>query len=171
MRHDDVMSADATCAMCGRARDEHNRHVRFMLPDAVLASADRENTAGTWLSDADARTSVMMQVPGIGTFVRALLPVALEGDASVTFGVWLAIHPDELQRVFRVWWEPEYADLVVDGWLANALPVWGLLAAPVRAVVRNPDETPYCDTSSDEQLAAVLTREWPHELVLGAIDL
>jgi hypothetical protein len=121
------------------------------------------------MSHADARTSVMMHVPGVGPFVRALLPVALTGGYTVTFGVWIGVRPDDLQRTFQVWWEPEYAELVLDGRLANALPVWGLLTAPVRATVRNPEHTPYCSASPDAQLHAVLTEEWPHELVLDAI--
>ena len=111
----------------------------------------------------------MMQVPGVGAFIRALLPVALSGGFTVTFGVWLAVHPDELRRAFAIWWEPEYETLALDGRLANAVPPWGLLAAPVRAVVRDPNQTPYCDSSIDERLAAVLTNEWPHDLVLDAI--
>ena len=111
----------------------------------------------------------MMQVPNVGAFVRALLPVRLTGGHTVTFGVWLAVHPDDLPHVFAVWWEPEYADLVLHGWLANALPVWDLLGTPVRAVVRNPEHTPYCADSPDDDLAAVLTDEWPHEPVLAAI--
>ena len=111
----------------------------------------------------------MMQAPGVGAFIRALLPVALSGGFTVTFGVWLAVHPDELWRAFAIWWEPEYETLAFDGRLANAVPPWGLLAAPVRAVVRDRNQTPYCDSSSDERLEAVLTNEWPHDLVLDAI--
>jgi hypothetical protein len=110
----------------------------------------------------------MMQVPGVGAFVRCLLPVHLTGGFTVTFGIWLAVHPDELQRVFRVWWEPDYIDLVLDGWLANDLPVWGLLATPARARVRDPDQTPYVAETHDAALSKVLTDEWPHEELLAA---
>src|SRR4051812_39365013 len=116
-----VASTD-TCPSCGRRLDVHDQHFRFTLPDLVLNASERELTAGTWMSNGDARSSVMMQVPSVGPFVRALLPVALTGGFTVTFEVWLAVHPDDLQRAFRVWWEPEYQDLVLDGWLANALP-------------------------------------------------
>jgi len=136
----------------------------------VLDAPEQERTPGTWMSHGDARTSVMMQVPNIGAFVRALLPVRLTGGFTVTFGVWLGVHPDDLQHAFRVWWEDEYADLVLDARLANALPVWGLLMAPVRAVVRDTEQTPYCADSPNEKLAAVLTDEWPHRLVLDAIN-
>jgi hypothetical protein len=156
--------------MCGRTLDAHNQHFRFNLPEPVLDAPERERTPGTWMSHADARSSVMMQVPNVGPFMRALLPVRLTGGYTVTFGVWLAVHPDDLQHIAAVWWEPDYARLVVRGWLANTLPVWGLLAKPVLAVVRDPEQTPYCTESPDETLAEVLSAEWPHDLVLDAIS-
>ena len=159
-----------TCSSCGRALDAHDRHVRFTLPDPVLASEGREHVSGAWLSHDDAWSSVMMQIPGVGPFVRCLLPIRLSGGHAVTFGVWVGVSPDDLQRAFRLWWAPEYAELVIEGLLANALPGWGMLAAPVRATVRNPDETPYCTRSADPSLARLLTEEWPHEQVLAAVE-
>jgi hypothetical protein len=158
------------CPSCGRPLDAHDRHVRFTLPDPVLATEGREHVRGAWLSHDDARTSVMMQIPGVGPFVRCLLAVRLSGGHSVTFGVWIGVSPDDLQRAFRLWWAPEYTGLVLDGRLANALPGWGLLAAPVRAAVRHPDETPYCISSPDPVLARVLGAEWPHEQILNAVE-
>jgi len=169
LRQDGHVSGGGTCSMCGRAQHPRDRHVRFTLPDPVLDTADQCDARGAWMSHDDPNRSVMMQVPGVGAFIRALLPVALSGGFTVTFGVWLAVHPDELRRAFGIWWEPEYRTLALDGRLANAVPPWGLLAAPVRAVVRYPNQTPYCDSSMDERLAAVLTNEWPHDLVLDAI--
>lgn len=51
------------------------------------------------------------------------------------------------------------------------LPPWesDTYAKPLNAVVRNRDEVPYADTSSDDFLQNVLTREWPHEDVLSAV--
>ena len=103
--------------------------MRFGLPDPVLDRSPEGLPDGTWLSHADPRTSVMMQVPGLGAFVRALLPVRLTGGHTVTYGVWVSIDPRDLQRAFPVWWQPEYARLELDGVLANALQPWGLLAA------------------------------------------
>ena len=54
--------------------------------------------------------------------MRALLPVRLTGGYTVSFGVWLAVHPDDLQHIFAVGWEPDYARLVVHGWPVNSLP-------------------------------------------------
>ena len=111
----------------------------------------------------------MMQVPAIGAFVRALLPVRLSGGHTITFGVWVGINPRELQRVFAVWWEPEYRHLRLDGALANSIPPWGLLAAPVTLIVRDPEQTPCCSESQDPSLSRVLTDQWPHEDILEAL--
>jgi hypothetical protein len=158
------------CALCGRPVPGHDRHVRFGLPDPVLSTPERERAAGVWLSHADANSSVMMQVPAVGPFVRALLPVRLTGGYTVTFGVWIGVAPPDLQRAFESWWSPDYPQLRLTGRLANALPCWGLLAAPVDLAVRDPEHTPYCVASPDPALAAVLDDEWPHEEILAATD-
>lgn len=116
-----------------------------------------------------ANESVMMQVNGVGAFVRAILPVRLSGGHSVTFGVWVAIAPAELQRVFEVWWKPEYAHLTLDGYLANEVMPWGLLKSHVTLNVLDPDQTPYCVSSNSSGLNAVLSQEWAHKEVLDAL--
>jgi len=68
-----------------------------------------------------------------------------------------------------VWWEPEYRNLRFTGWLANAIPPWGMLGAPVEAVVRDPGQVPYCDRSEDPRFDRILREEWPHHLVLAAV--
>jgi hypothetical protein len=109
----------------------------------------------------------MMLVPEVGAFVRALLPVQLTGGYTVTFGVWVGVHPDDLRRAFDTWWAPEYADLRIEGRLANALPAWEVFGVPVTLAVTDPEATPYCVNSSDAELAKVLTAEWDHEPVLA----
>lgn len=121
------------------------------------------------MSHEDANSSVMMQVPSIGAFVRALLPVSLTAGHTVTFSAWVAINPDELQATFAKWWAPDYANLELDGYLANQILPWDVFAAPVRLVVRHPDQIPYCATSEHPELASVLGREWDHELVLSGL--
>ena len=154
---------EATCPTCRRPLDEHNRHVRFRLPDPVLAVPAVEREARTW------QTDVMMQVEGVGAFVRALLPVQLTGGYTLTFGLWLRVRPDDLQHAFAAWWAPSYPDLILDGFLANNVEPWGLLGKPVRAVVRDPEQTPYVDSSDDHDMTHVLADEWAHEFVLDAL--
>jgi hypothetical protein len=88
--------------------DDHDRDIRFRLPEPVLNSLDQEKVPGAWLNHQDAVRSVMMQIPP-----------------------------------------------------------WGLLAAPVSLVVRDPEHTPYCSASTDQQLSLVLNEQWPHEDVFG----
>jgi hypothetical protein len=111
----------------------------------------------------------MMLVPDLGGFIRALLPVQLTGGYTVTFGVWVGVHPDDLKRAFDVWWAPEYTDLRIRGRLANALPGWDVFGVEVDLAVTDPDATPYCVDSPDSKLRAVMTSYWDHELILSAL--
>ena len=119
----------------------------------------------SWLSDPDPNLATLMQIPYISPFVRALLPVRLEGGHELRFGVWIAIHPDDLQQACRVWNSPEYSDLKLTGYLANKIQPWGIYKVPVSLAVLNPDQTPYCVSSSDQELNDVLTKVWPHDVL------
>jgi hypothetical protein len=137
------------------------------LPDAVADQPEPEQTPGSWMSHEKPESSVMLQVPMVGAFVRSLLPVHLEDGFIVTFGVWIAILPDDLSQAHAVWWMPEYSDLVLHGSLANALPRWGFLGAPVVSRVLDVEHTPYVTESSDDGLASVLRDDWPHDVLEG----
>ena len=156
----------ASCPLCGRPTDEHNRHLRFRLPEPVLDVPDAEREQRTWGSD------VLLQVQGVGAFVRILVPVHLTGGYTVTFGAWLGVHPDDVRRAYEVWHTDSYKDLELNGRLANVLPPWEseTIARPLRAAVRDPESVPVAVDSSDEFLRRVLTEEWPHEEILGAIE-
>jgi hypothetical protein len=162
-------TAPSTCATCGRGRDVHNQHVRFRLPDPVLALPDGERTPGIWMSHDDANTSVMMQVPEVGPFVRVLLPVSLTGGDRLTFGLWLSISPDQFRHAFEQWWAPSYPDLVLEGRIANDIQPWGLLARPATATVKDVDATPHLTSSGDALTERVLSDEWGHDEVLDAL--
>ncbi|GAP54594.1 hypothetical protein AHiyo6_11590 [Arthrobacter sp. Hiyo6] len=112
-------STAAACEMCGRPVSEHERDVRFRLPDPVFHSPEQHRAEGSWLSDPDPNVAALMQIPDISPFVRALLPVRLDGGHALRFGVWIAIHPDELQRAAAVWNRPAYSALKITGYLAN----------------------------------------------------
>lgn len=161
------MTSKHSCQSCGRDISGHDRHIRFSLPDRVLESPEQHHTPGAWLSHEEPTTSVMMQIPTLGDFVRALLPVSLSEGHMLTFGVWVAISTPELHRSLSVWWAPEYADLRLTGTIANTVMPWGLLGAPVCLEVRNTDETPYCASSPQKDLADVLQKEWPYEVLDG----
>ncbi|WP_251024606.1 DUF2199 domain-containing protein [Arthrobacter sp. ISL-65] len=153
------------CGLCGQRVSGHDRDVRFRLPDPVLNSPEQHRAEDSWLSDPDPNKATLMQIQGISPFVRALLPVKLECGYEFRFGVWIAIHPDDLQFACRVWNAPEYSDLKLTGYLANRIEPWGLFAAPVKLAVLNPGHTPYCVASPNEELHGVLTKEWPHDIL------
>ncbi|MFE4837924.1 DUF2199 domain-containing protein [Arthrobacter sp. NPDC056691] len=158
-------STTHTCAMCGLETSDHDRDVRFRLPDPVLNSPGQHLAEGSWLSEPDPNVATLMQIPGISPFVRALLPVQLEGGHELRLGVWVAIHPDDMQRAASVWNAPEYSALKLTGYLANRIEPWGLFAVPVDLAVLNPDHTPYCVSSPNAGLHDVLTREWSHDVL------
>lgn len=154
------------CAICGRPlTDSHRRDVRFWLPDPVLAMAESVRAAQTWGND------VVMQVTGIGSFVRVLLPIRLVGDQEIVYGIWLGVREVDLRQAWEAWSSETYGDLQIDGLLANAIPPWGkaMLGAQVTARVLARDELPYVVTSSNETVGRMLSQEWPAADVL--VDL
>jgi hypothetical protein len=152
------------CPSCGRPLDEHDRHVRIALPDPVLAVPAEQRAARTWGADP------LMQVQGVGAFVRVLLPIRLTGAASLTVGTWLGIDPGRLTGVWERWETDAYATLELDGYLANAIPPWGdqVFGSPATGAVIDPSSFPYLRTSSEPVLDSILTRAWPHEEILEA---
>lgn len=158
-----------SCAVCGHATHDRDRNIRFRLPDPVLQVAHGDELDGLWKSEPDPNRAVMMMAPNLGGFLRALLPVHLTGGDTVTFGVWVGVHPDDLKRAYDLWWDPEYASLKVSGRLANALPSWSVFAAPVELEVVDPDATPYVVSSSDPTLSSVLTDVWEREAVVNQL--
>ena len=157
---------EATCPSCGRPLDEHDRHIRFKLPEPVLAIPEEEREPRTWGND------VLMQVRELGSFVRILVPVKLSGGYTVTYGAWLAVEPSDLRHAWEVWTNDDaYPQLRLTGFLANMLPGWedDTYTKPVETAVLNPEHTPYAIDSPDDFMHRVLHDEWPHEVVLAAI--
>lgn len=81
-----------TCPSCGSPLSHHDRHIRFRLPDPVIEVPEEERAERLWGND------VMLAVKDLGSFVRALLPVHLDDGGSLTFGLWLGVHPDTLRH-------------------------------------------------------------------------
>jgi len=154
-----------SCPTCGRPLDEHDRHVRFGVPEPVLSIPKEERPARTWGND------VIMQVEGIGGFVRILVPVKLTGGYQITFGAWLSVDSADLRRTWEVWDQPSYEDLRIVGILANMLPGWETetYMKPLETAVLNVEHTPYAVDSSDDFLRRVIKDEWPHEQLLTAV--
>ena len=156
----------ATCPNCGRPLDEHDRHIRFKLPEPVLAIPPEEREPQTWGND------VLMQVQKLGSFVRILVPIKLSGGYTVTYSAWLGVHPADLRHAWEVWTDKDaYPQLRLKGYLANMLPGWEMetYTKPLETAVLDPEFTPYAVDSPDDFMQRILHDEWPHELVLEAI--
>ena len=154
----------------GHALNEYERHIRFRLPDPVLARPGSETADDTWgLVNGDPMQSTFLMVQHVGCFIRALLPVQLTGGYSLTFGVWIAVRDADLRRAYETWWEPAYADLAIDGYLANDILPFGLGGRPVRIEARKENTLPECASSPDPELACVLDATWNHREVLDEL--
>lgn len=161
-----AQAGEQVCPNCGRSLDEHNRHIRFKLPEPVLEIPKEEREERTWGND------VLMAVKDLGSFVRILIPVKLSGGYTVTYSAWLSVHPSDLRKAWEVWTEDDlYVQLRLNGFLANMLPAWEdeTYIKPLETAVLNPEHTPYAVDSTDEFMRRVLHDEWSHELVLAAI--
>ncbi len=154
------------CARCGADLSGLEREYRFQLPDPVFDRRDTPEVRDRWGGDD------MMLVQGLGGFVRVRVEIPVEAWGSWGYGAWLAVRPEDLRRIWAVWDEPAYDDLVVDGFLANALPPWGrrVLAAPCRAQVRDRDQLPVVVSTQHPVLAEALSREQPHDQWLEVVQ-
>jgi phage protein U len=138
---------------------------RIELPDALWQLPPDRRESGLWQHDG------LCRMDGVGAFVGCLMPVRLSGDTALTFGVWLAVPAEALDRARRVWGTPEYTGLRLTGTLANAVQPWGgeLLDAPAHAEVRDPDRLPYLAASDHPLLSRVLGEVWDRDGVLSAL--
>ena len=156
----------ASCPKCGRPLEEHNRHIRFGVPEPILSIPEKERAALTWGND------VLMRVEGVGGFVRILIPVKLTGGYTVTYGAWLSVEYADLRRAWEVWQDDSsYEQLRLSGVLANMLPGWEneTYVKPLEAAVIDVQHTPYAIDSPDDFMRRVIKDEWPHDVVLAAI--
>jgi hypothetical protein len=153
------------CSSCGATLGATKLDLRFGLPDPVRDLPEAARKSKTWGND------LLLQVDGVGAFVRCLLPVRLTGGMTITFGTWLSVHPDDLRRAYDLWQTPDYSTLKLRGVLANAIRPWGpeLFAAPAHAEVRNVEHLPYITDSDHPMLRRVLDETWSRDAVLMCI--
>ena len=140
--------------------------MRFGLPEPVMSIPPEERDGRTWRASDD-----LLEVRDVGAFVRILVPVSLTHSYQVVFGAWMGVPNEVLRRAFDVWWGEGYRSLRLDGVLANRLPPWEAetCGAPITAEVRDEGQLPYAVASPDSVMQDILSREWPHELVLAAL--
>jgi len=88
-------------------------------------------------------------IKNVDFFVRVILPVELTDGFSVAFGTWLEVRDEDFREAWKTWNAPEYADLAMEGYVANEIEPWNPFPhAMVRAAVRDVEQVPYI-TSSD----------------------
>ncbi len=136
-----------------------------MFSNALLAIQEEER--GQRVRDG----GDMVGAPGVGAFVRVLLPVTLTEGYLIRYGTWLLLTSEaDFDRVRELWHAPEYPSLVLDGILGNAIEPWGSpLLTKVRVGVKAAYEVPYVETIYNDQMAKVLTETWSRSWVLSAI--
>ena len=154
-------SAVEPCACCGIAPDPQGRpfSVTFGLPDVYFQI--EEELLDTWGDDP------FLAIKNVGFFLRVLLPVKLTDGFAVNFGTWLEIHAEDFKKAWTNWNFPEYADLEIEGYVANAITPWGEFPhALVRAVVRDVTQVPFLASCPDPLVTRILGDTWPHAEVL-----
>jgi hypothetical protein len=95
-------------------------------------------------------------------FIRALLPVRLSDGHEFHFGVWLETPEETSRRLWTNWELPEYSAIRFGATLANGVPPWNdsVLGASCIAAVRDQNQLPYVESSTQPQLAAVMATPW-----------
>ena len=154
-------SAVEPCACCGISPDPQGRpfSITFDLPDVYFDI--EEELLDTWGADP------FLAIKNVGFFLRVLMPVQLTDGFSVNFGTWLEIHADDFRKAWQTWNFPEYADLEIQGYVANAVEPWKEFPHElVRAVVRDVAQVPYLASSGNALVTKILGDTWPHADVL-----
>ncbi len=128
------------------------------LPDAVRAIAEVERRTRVGVGG-----TAFMQLDLERFFVRVLLPVRLSDGHEFHFGVWLETPEETSKRLWTNWERPEYSAISFEATLANSIPPWNesVLGAPCVAGVRDQNQLPYIESSTQPQLAAVMATPWP----------
>ena len=154
-------SAVEPCACCGIAPDPQGRpfSITFGLPDVYFDV--HEALLDTWGDDP------FLAIKNVGFFLRVLMPVQLTDGFSVNFGTWLEVHAEDFRNAWQVWNFPEYAELEVQGYVANSIEPWKQIPhALVRATVRDVVQVPYLTSSENQLVTKILGETWPHPDVL-----
>jgi hypothetical protein len=137
--------------------------VRSTWPDPMLALSPEEREA-TWGNNH------LREAPGIGAFVRCLMPVRLTGGGSIEYSVWISVDPPVVHHAAEIWETPAYADLQLEGRVANSIKPWAdLMGAPARAEVRDEESIPYLAADEGTLLHRVLHEEWDRDDVLARL--
>jgi len=149
------------CECCGFAPGVGGKplSITFEQPDVYYDIMPE--LLDTWGQDP------FLAIKTIGFFLRVIVPIKLDGGFSVNFGTWLEISDDDFRTAWRTWNAPEYQDLEVEGYLANAIAPWPPFPhALAKATVRSVEEVPFVTSASHPEVQMLLDMEWPHRRIL-----
>lgn len=150
------------CSCCGIAPDPHGRPFSIVFEQPDVVSQIEPELLDTWGSDP------FLVIKNVGFFVRVILPVQLTDGFSVAFGTWLEVADEDFRSAWKSWNAPEYADLTMEGYVANEIEPWSPFPhALVRAVVRDVEQVPFLATSADPVFSRILGETLPHADVLN----
>ncbi|RSM52417.1 hypothetical protein DMB66_40235 [Actinoplanes sp. ATCC 53533] len=151
------------CPCCGGTLSPVDFAVRSTWPDPMLALSPEDRDA-TWGNEH------LRAAADLGAFVRCLMPVRLTGGGTLEYSVWLRVPAAMVRHASEIWETPEYADLRLEGTVANAIQPWtDMLGAPARAEVRDPESIPYLVADEGTLMHRVLHDEWDRDDVLSRL--
>ncbi len=132
---------------------------RFQSPDDIFVLADEAKTR------AEVRRN-FASLDGERFFVRALLPVPVEGYGTWSVGLWIEVSRADYDRILKASDDPgEYGSLRFSGVVAN--DVYADLDLPVRPGnevqlhVPDTDAPPKVEAPATGELGALLSKTWP----------
>jgi len=83
--------------------------------------------------------------------------VRLDDGSRVDFGTWLEIPDEDFRTAWQTWNFPEYADLAVEGYLANSIDPWGRFPHVLaKATIRDVDEVPVLTSCPDLDVMRII---------------
>ena len=153
------------CSFCEQPVEGRELDFRFTWPDRLLDIPDADRSSRV-RGDGD-----IIGAPGLGVFLRVLLPVRLTGGYEIRYGTWLALTTtSDFDRARALWHAPEYPTLVLEGVLSNAIEPWGRsVMTKARVGVRLHHEVPYVEEILDPSMSRLLTETWSRDWVLSAM--
>jgi hypothetical protein len=122
--------------------------ITFAKPDVVFDI--HPELLQTWGDDP------FLAIMDVGFFLRVVLQV------------WLEIPDEDFRTAWQTWNFPEYADLAVEGYLANSIDPWGRFPHVLaKATIRDVDEVPVLTSCPDLDVMRIIDGIWPRDAVLA----
>ncbi len=116
------------CSRCTEEHDISQMEPTFALPDCIAAMLPRERNDRGVLTSKDI---CCIRKGGNRWFVRALLPIPVQGEAPCKWGLWIELSRPDFTDIVDMWNKAELLQLKRPGRLANELQSYpGSLGLP-----------------------------------------